>query len=100
VALIGIGIFNESFSRTHYDFSVAFFVLVPISLFIITCSFLLARQARMAIFTLAAGITAALPWILLFAFHYVPGVAIPEAVSALAISVWTITLSYKMIKQA
>ena len=100
VALICIGIFNERFSGTHYYFSVAFFVLVPISLFIITCSFLLASQARMAMFTLTAGIIAVLPWILLFAFHYVPDVAIPETVSALAISVWTITLSYKMIKQA
>jgi len=100
VALIGIGIFNESFSVTHYSFSVTFFVLVPISLFIITCSFLLAHQARLAAFTVTAGIVAALPWILLFAFHYIPNVAIPEIVSALAVSAWTITLSYKIIKQA
>ena len=39
VALICIGVFNESFSGVHYAVSVAFFVLAPISLFIITCAF-------------------------------------------------------------
>ena len=100
VALIAIGVFNESFSEIHYAVSVAFFVLAPISLFIITCAFVLAHQRRTAVLTVGIGIVAALPWILLFAFHYVPNVAIPETVSALAVSAWTIALSYRMMKQA
>ncbi len=100
VALIGIGIFNESFSGTHYALSVAFFVLAPISLFIIAVAFALEKKPWMLVFTVSIGVIAALPWILLFAINYVPGVAIPETVSALAVSAWTITVSYRMIKQA
>jgi len=100
VALIAIGIFNENFSGTHYAVSVAFFVLVPISLFIVTCAFALMHQTRTAILTVGIGIVAALPWILLFAFHYVPNVAIPETISALAVSAWTIALSCRILKQA
>jgi hypothetical protein len=37
---------------------------------------------------------------LLFAVHYVSGVAIPEFASALAGSVWAVVLSYKMFKAA
>jgi hypothetical membrane protein len=100
LALIGIGVFNESFSGTHYAVSVAFFVLVPVSLFIITCAFVLAHQTRTAVLTVGIGVVAALPWILLFAFHYVPNVAIPETISGLAVSAWTIALSCRMMKQA
>jgi hypothetical membrane protein len=96
-ALICIGIFNESFSGLHYDFSVTFFVLVPISMFIITCAFALEHRGKMALFTVLIGVAAALPWILQFSFNYVPNVAIPESVSGLAISTWAITVSCKML---
>jgi hypothetical membrane protein len=98
IALIAIGVFNESFSPTHYLVSVAFFVLAPISLFVITCAFALARQRWMAVFTFSVGIVAALPWLLLFAFNYVPDVAIPEAVSGLAVSMWAVVVGRKMLK--
>ena len=97
VALIAIGVFNEHYSGTHYALSVSFFALMPISMFIITCAFLLAHQGRMAIFTVSTGVAAALPWLLLFAFKYVPNVAIPEFISGLIISAWTIILGYKML---
>jgi hypothetical membrane protein len=98
VALIGIGIFNENFQGTHYILSVAFFVLAPISLFILTCTFWLSRQRGMAVFTVLVGVAAALPWLLLFAFNYVPNVAIPETISGLAVSAWTIIVASKMLK--
>jgi hypothetical membrane protein len=100
VALIGIGVFNESFSGTHYAFSVAFFVLAPISLFIIACAFVMANQVRLSVFTVLTGIVAAVPWILFFGVNYVEGVAIPETVSGLAVSVWAITFGYRIMKQA
>jgi hypothetical protein len=53
----------------------------------------------MAVFTVLIGIAAAFPWILQFSFNYVPNVAIPEFLSGLAVSIWTVTLSFKMIKQ-
>jgi hypothetical membrane protein len=99
LALIAIGVFNENYSPTHYLVSVAFFTLVPIALFIITFSFLLTHQTKLAAFTFLTGVTAALPWILQFAFDYVPNVAIPEFVSGLVITAWTVTIANKMLKK-
>ena len=98
VALMAIGVFNESFSPTHYIVSVAFFTLAPIALFALAGAFALSKQRKMAAFTVIVAILAALPWLVLFAFNYVPNVAIPEAFSGLALSAWTIVLSKKMFK--
>jgi hypothetical membrane protein len=100
LALVAIGVFNENFSPTHYLVSVAFFVLMPIAMFIITCSFLLTRRAKMAVMTTLVGFAAALPWILQFTVRYVPNVAIPEFLSGLVVSAWTVFISYRMLKEA
>jgi hypothetical membrane protein len=97
LALIAISVFNENFSPTHYLVSVAFFTLAPIALFILTFGFLLSHQRGMAVFTVLVGVAAALPWLLLFAFNYVPNVAIPEFLSGLAVSVWAVVLGKKML---
>jgi hypothetical membrane protein len=97
-ALMGIGVAPENRPPYHYIFSVAFFVLMIISLFIITAAFAFKRQTKMALFTLLTAVAAAIPWILQFTVHYVEGVAIPEFTSALAGSAWTVVLSYKMLK--
>jgi hypothetical membrane protein len=99
MALISIGVFNESFQGIHFAVSIVFFVLAPISMFVITWAFLLAHQTKMAIFTVLIGIAAALPWIFQFTINFVPNVAVPEFLSGLAISIWTVTLSVKMIRQ-
>jgi len=99
IALICIGVFNESFSPIHYFVSVSFFVLMPISFFITSAAFGIQRQAKMAAFTILNGIVAATPWILYFTVRYVSGVAIPEFISGLAGSVWVITLSYKIFNE-
>jgi hypothetical membrane protein len=96
IALIAISVFNENFSPTHYLVSVAFFSLAPIALFILTFGFWLSHQRRIAAFTVAVGVVAALPWILFFTFNYVLNVAIPEFLSALAISVWAVVIGKKM----
>ncbi len=98
VALVCIGVFNESYSPTHYLVSVAFFTLAPIALFILTCTFCINRQRGIGAFTFAIGAIAALPWILEFTVSYVPGVAIPETLSGLAVSTWVIVLSAKMLR--
>ena len=97
LALIAISVFNEHFSPTHYLVSVAFFTLAPIALFILTLGFWLCHQRGLAVFTVSVGVVAALPWLLLFAFNYVPNVAIPEFLSGLAVSVWAIVLGKKML---
>jgi hypothetical membrane protein len=99
-ALVGIGFFPENMVPYHYLFSVAFFVLLPISLLVIMGAFALRRQAKMALFTLLTAVVAALPWILYFYVQYVPGVAIPEAISSLTGSVWAVVLGYRMLRAA
>ncbi len=98
VALMAIGVFNESFSPTHYLVSVAFFVLAPIALLILSGAFWLNKHKKMAAFTVLVAVVSAVPWVLLFAFNYVPNVAIPEAVSGIAISAWTVRLCSEMLK--
>jgi hypothetical membrane protein len=85
-------------SPTHYLVSVAFFVLLPISLLIITAGFAVNRHTKMALFTLVVAVVAALPWVIYFTVHYVSGVAIPETISGLAGGVWTMVLGYKMLR--
>lgn len=99
VALVLIGVFPENVRPVHYLVSVAFFVLLPISMLIVTGAFWLKRQVRMAGFTLVAAFAAAAPWVLLLFVDYVQGVAVPEAVSAAAGAVWALMLSNKMLKQ-
>jgi hypothetical membrane protein len=100
LTLVAIDVFNENFLPTHYLVSVGFFVLMPIAMFIITYSFLLTRRAKMAVLTVIVGFAAALPWILQFTVKYVPNVAVPEFVSGLVVSAWTVVISYQMVKEA
>jgi hypothetical membrane protein len=98
LAIMAIGFFNESFKPTHYIVSVTFFTVLPIALWLITAALYLKRQVKLALFTLLSSFVAAVPWILFFSIHYVPNVAIPEAVSAAAGCIWAIVISYKMYK--
>jgi hypothetical membrane protein len=100
LALVAIGVFPESVRPAHYMVSVAFFVLLPVSLLIITGAFWFTGQVRVVVFTLLVAVAAAAPWVLLFLVRYVSGVAVPEFVSALAGAVWAVVLGYKMIKEA
>jgi hypothetical membrane protein len=100
LALVAIGVFPESVRPVHYLVSVMFFVLLPISLLIITGAFWRMSQMLMTLFTLLVAIAAISPWILLFSVRYVAGVAVPEFVSALAGAVWAVILGYMMIREA
>lgn len=98
-ALVCIGVFNENFSPTHYIVSVAFFTLAPIALFILTGTFYRVHQRGLAALSVVVGLTGAVPWILLFCVHYVQNVAIPETISAMALSAWIIAVSVKMLQK-
>jgi hypothetical membrane protein len=100
MALIAIGVFNESFSPTHYIVSVTFFVFLPISMLIFVGAFWRDGKHKLSMFTLVIGLAAATPWILQFAINYVSKVAIPEFASGLAGSAWVIVLAYIMLKKA
>jgi hypothetical membrane protein len=99
IALTVIGVFNENFHPTHYIVSVAFFVLAPLGLFVLTSALWLSHQRSMAGFTVLLGVVAALVWVLEFTIHYVPNVAIPETVSALAVCAWTLVMCKKMLSK-
>lgn len=98
VSLFLIGVFNEHFRPTHYMVSVAFFVCAPLAFFILTAAFYRSHRRGLAAFTVVTGLVAAVPWILQLAIQYVPGVAIPETVSGLTVSVWVIVLSKLTLK--
>ncbi len=100
MSLMGIGFFPENIVPYHYLFSVLFFVLLSLSLFLITGAFAFKDQTKMALFTLLTAGATAIPWILYFFLHFVSGVAIPEFVSAVAGSVWVVLLSYEMFAAA
>lgn len=82
----------------HYFFSVAFFSLIPISLLVIAGYFLFTKENRLAFFTLLIAVFAAVEWIVYFQFQYVPGVAVPELLSALAGSIWIMAIGWRMFK--
>jgi hypothetical membrane protein len=100
MALEGIGWAPEGTNafnfQWHYFFSVLFFASVPIALLVIVTYLLTTRETHLAEFTLLIAIIAAAPWVTYFAVQYVPGVAIPELISALAASAWSITVGWKM----
>ncbi|MBA7596467.1 hypothetical protein ES703_03439 [subsurface metagenome] len=83
VALFGIGLFSEAAGDIHSYFSVTFFVLFPISLFLLGAGAVMVGSKKFGSFTIVDGVLAALPW----AFGW-DGVAIPEAISALVASIW------------
>jgi len=85
VALFGIGLFSEAAGAIHSYFSVAFFVLFPLSVFLLGAGAVRAGSRKFGSFTIVAGVLAALPWV--FSWD---GVRIPEAISALAGSIWII----------
>lgn len=85
VALFGIGVFSEAAGSIHFYFSVAFFVLFPISLFLLGASAILSGSVKFGSSTILIGVFAAIPWV--FSWD---GVAIPEAISALFASIWVI----------
>lgn len=98
-ALFCIGVFNENFTQpTHFVVSALFFVLMPFASFILTCAFYRGNQHRLAFFTLAVGLIAAIPWALQFIVYYVPNVAIPETISAATVALWIVVLSRKTLK--
>jgi hypothetical membrane protein len=98
VALTAIGIFSENMEPIHIYASVAFFGLFPISMIVLTIAYFLLGKPRKALFTLAVALFAAIVWVLEFLFNYVPGVAIPETLSALAASLWAVAVGFSLTR--
>ena len=99
LALITIGIFRENAKPMHYYASVGFFVFFLIAMLVIAGSSLYAKSVKTGLFTLIVAIIAAAPWAIEFSVRFVPDVAIPEAISAVAASVWSIALGITMLNK-
>jgi len=93
VFLMGIGVFPETVEPHHLVFSVAFFVALPVSMFVLSAHMIRSGMRDLGYLSVAAGIVAALIWALEW-----DGVAIPEAVSALMAAVMSVVLGYRMRK--
>jgi hypothetical membrane protein len=96
VMLCAIGIFPETAGVIHFYVSVAFFVLLPVSLFLNGVAMMQeSSERKTGLFTITAGIVAATVWMLEWS-----AVAIPETITALAAFVWSIVLGIRMFIQA
>jgi hypothetical membrane protein len=83
--LLGIALFPETAGRVHLYFSVAFFTTLPIALVAYTAYALRKGIRWLSLLSILCGITAASVWALDW-----DAVAIPEALSALAVGVWSV----------
>lgn len=92
ISLCGIGIFTEEWGRLHLYFSLAFFMLIPISSFLIGASMVQTTSEKMlGTFMILTGVVSIVVWV--FPWQ---GVAIPETISSFANSMWNIMLGIKL----
>jgi len=87
-----IGLFPENYGRLHFYVSVAFFVLIVLSLLAFGLHFVLKSSKLSGLLTLAGALAAAVIWLLPWR-----GVAIPEAISSLLLSARVVALAVKML---
>jgi hypothetical membrane protein len=100
LALAAIGVFPENVKPQHFLASVAFFVLAPIAMLVISVAFLLMKSVKLVVYTFMSAFLAALVWVIQWSVGFGSDVAIPEAFSALLALTWFIVLSVKMFKEA
>ncbi len=91
--LFGLAAFPETAGPIHYQFSVAFFVTLPISLLVLALYMKRSGMGYLSLFTAAAGTTALLVWTRRW-----EAVSIPEFLSALTVGLWSIVLGARMTR--
>jgi hypothetical membrane protein len=94
VALCSVGIFPETAGDIHSHVSVAFFVLLVISLWLVGAALVQLGERRLGTLVVVAGVVAAAVWVLPW-----PAVAIPEFIAALAASACSMTLGVRSFKR-
>lgn len=99
LALTAIGIFPENMRPMHFYASVTFFMLFPLSMLAIGIAYVIGAHRKRALFTFSVAAFAAVIWILEFLLRLVPGVAIPEALSAISASVWSMVHGVRMMRE-
>ena len=95
--LCAIGIFPETAGAIHFYVSVAFFVLLPISLFFIGAAMVQeSSEKNWGLFAFLVGVVAVMVWIV----PWRGGLAIPEVLASLPTFVWSIGLGVRLFKRA
>ena len=93
ISLVGIGVFTEDYSPTHFQFSVAFFVLLLLAALILSPYFLLKRKTCfLGLCGLGVVLVGIFGWAYFFAVGWGPGIAIPEALTFVPAGLWIILL--------
>jgi hypothetical membrane protein len=83
LALQLVATFNEVYRPLHFQVSVLFFL----SLCFVSVSYIIEKKSILAVIALVVGLAS---WILYGLEMYSTGIAVPEAVSSIAISVWVV----------
>lgn len=91
VLLILIGVINETIKPWHYVVSFAFFASLAVMLAIMGVYHWRANMKRFTILAWSAAALGIVIWMLPWR-----GVALPEAISAVCVSVWQVSLGYWM----
>ncbi|MHC1605596.1 MAG: DUF998 domain-containing protein [Candidatus Methanofastidiosia archaeon] len=95
LSLCGVGIFPETRGELHFYVSVSFFVLVSLAMFFIGASMVKLSEKASGFFAIVLGIAAVVAWIVSWPGN---GGAIPETVSAAAMSVFSILYGGRLFK--
>ncbi len=93
IFLLGIGVFPETAGGIHLQFSVAFFVALPVAIIVNSVYMIRQGHRNLGVLGIAAGVVAISIWVLPW-----EGVAIPEAVSAASAGVWSTVVGIWMVK--
>jgi hypothetical membrane protein len=94
--LCAIGVFPETTGTLHFYVSVAFFTLLPMSLFLIGAAMIREPRVRkLGMYTVLTGVVAAVVWALPWR-----GAAIPETLASLVASVWSMVFGIRLFRQA
>jgi hypothetical membrane protein len=85
-----VGTFNETFGRLHWNVSVLFFL----AMMVMTIVYSIEKKSLLALLSLIA----AVPWILYYLGMIHVGVAVPETLTALAMTPWVVSSAVKIYK--
>jgi len=100
LALCAIGFFPENVKPMHYYASVAFFIIFPWAMLFVGTAFLRMNRLKMGLFSFSAAIFALIVWVIQFTIGFGKGVAIPETLTSLSVSTWSLIMGYKMLRQS
>ena len=94
-ALCAVGIFPETAGDIHLYVSVAFFVLLVISLWLVGAALVQLREKMLGLLLIIVGLFAAAVWAL---YSVWPSLALPETISALAAFACLIVLGVRLFR--